>query len=119
MLFRSIPNGSPPAKQAINTSFLDPWGNRYMYFYKRATPTSARPTGGVTTGGTVVVGPGSGPTSGTTVTPTPQQWTAPSFVLYSVGPDGANTTLPSTAGIFAGTTQTTGDNADNIYADKL
>jgi hypothetical protein len=46
-------------------------------------------------------------------------WTAPSFVLYSTGPDGASTTLPNPAGVFSGTTQTTGDNADNLYSDKL
>jgi hypothetical protein len=37
-------------------------------------------------------------------------------VLYSVGPDGAHTPPNNTSGLFTGTTQTTGTNADNIYA---
>ena len=86
----AVAAGSPPAKQAVNNAFLDPWGNRYLYFYKVATA------------------PGR-----------PAVWTAPSFVLYSTGPDGASTTLPNPAGVFSGTTQTTGDNADNLYSDKL
>lgn len=86
----AVAAGSPPAKQAVSNAFLDPWGNRYLYFYKVAT-----------------------------VPGRPAVWTAPSFVLYSTGPDGASTTLPSPAGTFSGTTQTTGDNADNLYSDKL
>ena len=86
----AVASGSPPAKQAVNNAFLDPWGNRYLYFYKVAT-----------------------------VPGRPAVWTAPSFVLYSTGPDGASTTLPNPAGVFSGTTQTTGDNADNLYSDKL
>ena len=74
----------------VNNALLDPWGNRYLYFYKVAT-----------------------------VPGRPAVWTAPSFVLYSTGPDGASTTLPNPAGVFSGTTQTTGDNADNLYSDKL
>ena len=86
----AVASGSPPAKQAVSNAFVDPWGNRYLYFYKVATA------------------PGR-----------PSVWTAPSFVLYSTGPDGASTTLPNPAGVFSGTTQTTGDNADNLYSDKL
>ncbi len=86
----AVVSGSPPAKQVVNNAFLDPWGNRYLYSYKVATA------------------PGR-----------PAVWTAPSFVLYSTGPDGASTTLPNPAGVFSGTTQTTGDNADNLYSDKL
>jgi prepilin-type N-terminal cleavage/methylation domain-containing protein len=33
-------SGSPPAKQAISNAFLDPWGNRYLYFYKRPRATN-------------------------------------------------------------------------------
>lgn len=93
----AVPTGTPPAKPAVNNSFLDPWGNRYMYFYRRATAPAApgRPA------------------------PAPQPWNAPAYLLYSTGPDGASTTQPGSNGIFTGTTQTTGDNADNIYADKL
>jgi general secretion pathway protein G len=87
----AVPTGTPPTKQAVNNSLIDPWGNRYMYFYK-TVPVAGRPT---------------------------PAWNAPAYVLYSVGPDGAATTLPGTNGIFTGTTQTTGDNADNIYAEKL
>jgi prepilin-type N-terminal cleavage/methylation domain-containing protein len=82
----AVPTGSPPAKTAVANSFVDPWGNRYLYFYKR-TATAA--------------------------------WTPPGYVLYSSGPDGASTILPNATGIFTGTTQTTGDNADNLYASKL
>ena len=67
--------------------FVDPWGNRYLYFYYQA-------------GGAA-------------------RWQAPSYVLYSTGPDGLSTVLPGATGVFTGTNQTSGDNADNIYADKL
>ncbi|MEO5958317.1 MAG: prepilin-type N-terminal cleavage/methylation domain-containing protein [Opitutaceae bacterium] len=87
----AVASGSPPTKTPENNAFLDPWGNRYLYFYKAVTPGGGAPP----------------------------QWNAPSFVLYSAGPDGAATTLPNALGIFSGTTQTTGDNADNVYADKL
>lgn len=87
-----VATGTPPTKPPANNSFVDPWGNRYLYFYKTVPTPGGRPT------------------------PT---WTAPSYVLYSAGPDGLATTLPGANGIFSGTTQTTGDNADNIYADKL
>jgi prepilin-type N-terminal cleavage/methylation domain-containing protein len=82
----AVPTGSPPVKTALNNSFVDPWGNRYLYFYKR-TPTAA--------------------------------WTPPAYILFSTGPDGASTVLPAANGLYSGATQTTGDNADNIYADKL
>ena len=92
-----VPTGSPPAKPAVNNAFLDPWGNRYLYFYKRgaAPPAPGRPA------------------------PPAQPWSAPAYVLYSTGPDGLSTTLPGANGAFTANTQTTGDNADNIYADKL
>lgn len=82
----AVPAGVPPVKTVLNNSFVDPWGNRYMYFYKR-TPTAA--------------------------------WTPSTYILFSTGPDGASTALPTANGLYSGTTQTTGDNADNIYADKL
>lgn len=84
----AVPTGTPPTKTPTGNAFLDPWGNRYMYFYRVA---------------------GSRPTT----------WTPPSYVLFSCGPDGASTAMPSAAGIYSGQLQTTGDNADNIYADKL
>ncbi|MCX6956636.1 MAG: prepilin-type N-terminal cleavage/methylation domain-containing protein [Verrucomicrobia bacterium] len=87
----AVPTGTPPTKPPANNSFVDPWGNRYLYFYK-SVPLPGRPA----------------------VT-----WAAPSFVLYSAGPDGAATLLPGANGLFAAANQTTGDNADNIYADKL
>jgi len=91
----AVPNGSPPAKTALPKSFLDPWGNRYLYFYKRPTPALA--------GGAVPV----------------SAWLAGSFVLYSAGPDGQHTAPNANTGLYTGTTQTTGTNADNLYADKL
>jgi prepilin-type N-terminal cleavage/methylation domain-containing protein len=87
----AVPTGSPPTKTPENNAFLDPWGNRYLYFYKPVTPAG-----------------GASP-----------RWNAPAFLLYSAGPDGASTTLPGVVGVFSGTTQATGDNADNVYADKL
>lgn len=80
--------GSPPAKRAGDNAFLDPWGNRYLFFYKRAGASAGA-------------------------------WAAPSFVLYSAGPDGASSNLPGGDGFFPGATQTSGDNADNLYADRL
>lgn len=47
--------------------FLDPWGRRYMYYYRAAATTTA---------------------SG---------WLHPAYILYSVGPDGLNTPPTNTA----------------------
>ena len=82
-----VASGTPPTKPAQNNAFVDPWGNRYLYFYYQP-------------GGAA-------------------NWRAPSYVLYSTGPDGLSTILPGATGVFTGTTQTSSDNADNIYADKL
>jgi len=101
-----VPTGSPPAKQPLPNAFLDPWGSRYIYYYKRATVTLPN---------------GQTPTS---------PWAAPAYVLYSAGPDqklGTSTTGTGTTdnginvstGLYTGTTQSSGYNADNIYADKL
>ena len=86
----AVPQGTPPIKQVVTNSLLDPWGYRYQYFYKAAPA------------------PGQPPTT---------QWRAPAFVLYSVGPDGQHTAPNTSTGLFNGTTQTTGTNADNIYAN--
>ena len=86
------PTGSPPLKPVIATSFLDPWGNRYLYYYKIPLPVGL---------------------------PIPSPWRAPSFVLYSAGPDGFHTPPPIATGIYAGTNQTAGTNADNLYATSL
>jgi prepilin-type N-terminal cleavage/methylation domain-containing protein len=83
----AIPTGSPPAKPLVANAFLDPWGNRYLYYYKNARSTAS--------------------------------WQAPAYVLYSAGPDGAQTPPSVSTGLYSGTTQTTGTNADNLYADKL
>lgn len=90
----AIPAGAPPAKPVVANSFLDPWGNRYLYYYKRASPAG---------GGAAAA----------------NSWQAPGFVLYSAGPDGAQTPPNANSGLYTGTTQTTGTNADNLYADKL
>ncbi len=95
----AVPTGSPPAKTVVANSFLDPWGNRYLYYYKNPRNTA--------------------------------NWLAPGYVLYSAGPDGKlgtgappatgttdNGINPAT-GLYSGTSQTTGFNADNLYADKL
>ena len=83
----AVPIGAPPAKPLVANAFLDPWGNRYLYFYYR--PGSAA------------------------------GWRAPAYVLYTAGPDGQQTAPNATTGLYTGTTQTTGTNADNLYADKL
>jgi len=91
------PTGSPPAKQAIANCFVDPWGNRYLYYYKRSRADTL--------------------------------WRAPAYILYSAGPDGklgTSTTgngaldngLNPTTGLYSGSTQTLGFNADNIYANQ-
>jgi len=84
----AVPAGSPPTKRAGDNAFLDPWGNRYLYYYKRAGASVA-------------------------------MWAAPSFVLYSAGPDGASTIPPGDDGLFPGASQTSGDNADNLYTERL
>lgn len=83
------PQGSPPAKLVVPNSFVDAWGNRYLYYYRPA-PLPGRPPN--------------------------TQWQPPGFVLYSPGPDGQQTAPNQNTGLFNGTTQTTGTNADNIYA---
>lgn len=85
-----VPVGSPPVKVPVANAFLDPWGNRYLYFYQRALE------------------PGSA-----------SAWRAPGYVLYSAGPDGASSVLPPATGIFPGDNERAGDNADNLYAGKL
>ncbi len=83
------PQGTPPVKQAVANSLLDPWGNRYQYFY-RAAPAPGQTAANL--------------------------WRAPAYVLYSVGPDGQHTAPATATGLYTGTAQTTGTNADNIYA---
>ena len=73
---------------SVANAFVDPWGNRYLYYYK------------------------TGATSGV--------WTAPTYVLLSVGPDEPPSgvdTAPSvtTAGVVT-PNSTYGDN--DIYANK-
>ena len=82
--------GNPALKPAIATCFLDPWGNRYLYYYK-AAPAAGRPPANA--------------------------WRPSAYVLYSAGPDGQQTAPNATTGLYTGTTQTTGTNADNIYAN--
>lgn len=85
-----VATGSPPIKQRIASSFLDPWGSRYLYYYKQA-PIAGRPPANT--------------------------WRPAGFVLYSAGPDGQHTAPNSATGLFTGTAQTTGTNADNLYAN--
>ena len=81
--------GNPPRKILVANSFLD--------YYRTAAPVNSN-----------------GVASGT------NSWQAGSYVLYSVGPDGLEATTPNrTTGLYTGTAQTTGTNADNIYADKI
>jgi prepilin-type N-terminal cleavage/methylation domain-containing protein len=95
------PTGSPPLKPVIATSFVDPWGNRYLYYYRLPLPPGL-----------------------------PSPWRAPTYVLYSAGPDGrlgsgstgagtTDTGFTPLTGLYSGTAQSTGFNADNLYADKL
>jgi len=84
-----VPQGSPPAKLAVANAFLDPWGNRYMYYYKSAPRVGS---------------------------PVNSPWQLPGFILYSAGPDGQHAAPNPNTGLFAGTAQTTGVNADNLYA---
>ena len=86
-----VPAGNPPTKQRIITCFVDGWGNRYLYYYRPA-PAAGRPA--------------------------TNTWPATrGFVLYSAGADGLHTPPNQNTGLFTGTTQTTGNNADNIFAN--
>ena len=85
-----VPAGNPPTKPRVATCFLDAWNNRYLYFYKPA-PMPGRP-----------------PTN---------TWQRTGYLLYSAGADGQHTQPDIRTGLFTGTTQTTGTNADNIYAN--
>jgi len=84
-----VAQGNPPTKQAVSNCLVDPWGNRYLYYYRAASPPSR---------------------------PVANQWQAPAYLLFSVGPDGAHSAPNASNGLYTGTTQTTGTNADNIYA---
>jgi type II secretory pathway pseudopilin PulG len=84
-----VAQGNPPTKQAVSNCLIDPWGNRYMYYYKAASPPNR---------------------------PVANQWQAPAYLLFSVGPDGAHTAPSTATGLYTGTAQTTGNNADNLYA---
>ena len=59
-----------PDISELENAILDPWGRRYLYFYKAPDLTA----------------------------PKTYTWTNPSYVLYSAGPDGAHT-APTSAGI--------------------
>lgn len=42
----NVPTGNPPAKVEQNVSLIDPWGRRYIYYYKNArTPNNWQATG--------------------------------------------------------------------------
>lgn len=86
----AVPTGNPPTKQRIAASFIDPWGRRYLYYYKAAPVAGSPPT---------------------------STWALPGYLLYSAGPDGQHTPPNVNTGLFTGTTQTTGVNADNVYAN--
>jgi prepilin-type N-terminal cleavage/methylation domain-containing protein len=91
----AVPAGSPPAKPVVANCLLDPWGNRYLYFYRRQAP------------------------AGTSGAPPANPWLASGFVLYSAGPDGQHTAPNASTGLYSGGAQATGANADNLYADQL
>jgi prepilin-type N-terminal cleavage/methylation domain-containing protein len=79
---------NPPSKQEQNVSLLDPWGRRYLYYYKNAR--------------------------------NPNQWQAPSYVLFSAGrlvaANGTQTPpITVTTGLLLATQ--TAEMADNIYAN--
>lgn len=92
----SVPQvgNDPTRKQEVANSFVDPWGRRYLYYYKRddQSPTATRP------------------------------WQNPSYVLFSAGPDGdyqAPGTFPGFVDAAFLALQKSGApvNADNIYAN--
>lgn len=89
-----IPTGTPPQKIEETACFLDPWGNRYLYYYKRAG--------------------------------NPNAWFAPTYVLYSVGPDGYDSVSPApnttslrfpVDGVLTSQFLTNPNNADNLFAN--
>lgn len=79
---------NPPAKPEQNVSLLDPWGRRYLYYYKNAR--------------------------------NPNQWQAPSYVLYSAGrvvaANGTQTApITVTSGLLLATQ--TAEMTDNVFAN--
>ena len=81
--------GDPPHEVA--NALVDPWGRRYLYFYKPAPTSGASP------------------------------WKAPTYVLFSAGPDGAYALPQSWSGIVddsVAAISAEGEliNADNLYA---
>lgn len=86
----AVATGSPPSKAAMANAFLDPWSQRYRYYYRR------------------VSSPGS---------PIPSEWRAPGYMLYSAGPDGRDTPPDRSSGHFSAAPSSAEDhNADNVYA---
>ncbi len=80
----SLNSPNPPFKNPENVGLLDPWGRRYIYYYKNAV--------------------------------LPTAWQASGYVLYSVGPDGKQDTVPPATGLLTRAQLSTANNADNIYA---
>jgi hypothetical protein len=74
----------PPSKVEQNYSLVDPWGNRYLYYYKNRQ--------------------------------SPGVWQASSYLLYSVGRDGAHTAA-GTSGVLTATQLAAANNADNVYVN--
>lgn len=84
----------PSKKQEVANSFVDPWGRRYLYYYKREDQavTATRP------------------------------WQNPSYVLFSAGPDGDYSAPSSWLGFIDSAFLATKKNnafvnTDNIYAN--
>lgn len=65
----------------VANAFIDPWGRPYIYSYR------------------------------TNANPTDTNWTAPSFVLFSAGPDGRHSAVPTSGMIDKSDT----NNLDNIF----
>ena len=81
---------NPPTKTEVNYCVLDPWGRRYVYYYKSAKPGQGN------------------------------NWQAPGYVLYSAGPtvaaNGTETaSINRTTGLLLPTQ--TAEMLDNIYAN--
>jgi prepilin-type N-terminal cleavage/methylation domain-containing protein len=93
-LLRSTPDFLPTSGTGTSdlkhNAFIDPWGNYYMYYYKDSSSIAQ-------------------------IT----NWKAPSYVLYSVGPDGDHKEPKTTpANEYGLVDYSDAKNTDNIYANR-
>jgi hypothetical protein len=88
------PDGSIEADPGVNTYFMDPWGNPYVYIYKEPGPHKLGESGG--------------------------PWSRFGYILFSLGPDGeaSGSGLNEATGELETAFKNDEANLDNIFAGE-